>query len=136
MDTATATAVKDAAAKAWIAAGRPATGAERAALDDALRALAAAKRAAEAAERAGQPSADERLAAFARAGGVVKSAAVRRMEAEAPLRRAKRLLAAASEWPRCGDNWPQTAGEEKADALLRQHYGSIDRAMEEMEIFS
>lgn len=136
MDVTQATEIKNAAAAAWIAAGRPKTGGEREALDNALRALAAAKRESEAAAKVGQPSVDQQLAAFAAAGGKVQSAAARRLDEEAPLRRAAKALAAAMAWPRCGQDWPASAAEQRADTLLREKFGSIEAASAAMEAFS
>lgn len=111
---------RDAAAAAWIAAGRPDGGAERERLNGALTALAEAKRA------EGES-----------ASGALRSAAIdAALSAQAT--RAKgantasthlRCIQSAQAWPRCGQDWPRTARERDAEKWAVAQYGSVENAL-------
>jgi len=105
-------AAQVAAHAAWLAAKGPAERATaEAVLSSATAAVAAAKRAAAAEAAPAAVSLDQVLSERADQAKVA--------EHEKAVLAAVRLLHAAQEWPRCGQGWPATAAEDRADALLR-----------------
>lgn len=119
-------AERAAAFAAWQSAPEKGRGAkaEKARLEVALaaatRALVQARRAAASTPVAGVSAAiDSALAA--------RAAREKAAAAEAALQRAEALWDAAQEWPRCGQQWPATPAEVRADALLRANPGLWER---------
>jgi len=91
--------------------------------------LAAAGRAVLAAKRAAEPVIDP-IDVASRIAAAVAAQEARRAEAalRTAVRAAVRKLAAANEWPRCGQYWPMNQSEQDADSLIR---ANISIAQEE-----
>jgi len=111
--------IQAAAFAAWKAAPSAAT---EAALDAAAKAVAAAKKAATATQA---PDLGASLAAMDAAVAARKKAAgqVSRLKA------ACRLRMEAESWPRCGQGWPATASEIRAQALIDSSPEEAERMM-------
>lgn len=116
-DLAALEAARAAAFAAWQAAPEKGRGAraEKARLEAELaaanRAVAAAKKAAAA------PAAD--VSAAVDAALAARAAREKTAGKEDAVRRAAALWSAAQEWPRCGQQWPATPAEERAETLMR-----------------
>jgi len=108
-------AARQARAALDAARGKAAIAVAEAACAEACRALAAAKRAA--AEPA--PAVDM-AAVIARHREAEQAAELRRR-----VKHAAGLYMAAQEWPRCGQRWPASEAERKADMLIREHGSSM-----------
>lgn len=68
-----------------------------------------------------------RMAAEYGMGDIVRAVqAAQKPAAPMPLATAVRLFAQAEEWPRCGQDWPATARERQAAAVIAANPGCVD----------